>query len=354
MRLVFREFRLLVWIYLSFGTLVWHGESLDVEVTRKTRRFSTTRPTTRSEKKLYIPRRELTPPFPDGLCGGELITLDMNLPGNNLLLPPRPIKVWLPPGYDPQKNYPTLYCHDGQNAVSDDDSWTGRSWRLPGALTRLADHGLLESLPIVVLLSSMDGDLIPGMRRRHLEYGDANIPFARAHVDFVALTVKPLVDDQFATRPDKCFAIGASLGGQAALHLNMRHPDKFHGAACLSPCFTSGMLALVTAKGRELLQSKKLYLDIGGDLGEQTVPFFDIWDHATEKHPWNPGYFWLDTSLQPAVKSMCTILEKAQVNFAYHEIPGGRHNERAWSLRIDKPLRYLLGKEECELRSKSQ
>uniref|UniRef100_A0A7S3LCX0 Esterase n=1 Tax=Amphora coffeiformis TaxID=265554 RepID=A0A7S3LCX0_9STRA len=343
-----RELRLLLGIFLFLGTLVWHGESLDVEaVPRKTRRFSAAPPAKSIKKKiLHIPRRELTPPFPDGLCGGELITLDDNLPSNNLLLPSRPIKVWLPPGYDPQKKYTTLYCHDGQNAVSDEDSWTGRSWRLTGALTRLADHGLLESLPIVVLLPSMDGDLIPGMRRRHLEYGDVNIPFAQAHADFVALTIKPLVDARFATCPDKSFAIGSSLGGQAALHLNMRHPDKFHGAACLSPCFNPGILSLVTTKGKELLYSKKVYLDIGGDLGDRTVPFFDIWDHTTEKHPWNPGYFWLDTSLQPAVQSMCSLLEKAQVDYVYHEIPGGRHNERAWSLRIDKPLRYLLGKDE--------
>ena len=344
-------FRLLLGVFLFLGML-WHGESLDADVVPRkatTRRFSAPPPSRSSKKKLYIPRRELTPPFPDGLCGGELITLDDNLPVNNWLLPPRPIKVWIPPGYDPQKNfYPTLYCHDGQNAVSDDDSWTGRSWRLAGALTRLAEHEMLgSSLPIVVLLSSMDGDLIPGMRRRHLEYGDVNIPFAQAHADFVALNVKPLVDACFATRPDKCFAIGSSLGGQAALHLNLRHPEKFHGAACLSPCFNPGTLALVTARGKELLRSKKIYLDIGGDLGDRTVPFFDIWDHTTEKHPWNPGYFWLDTSLQPTVQSMCSLLETAQVDFVYHEIPGGRHNERAWSLRIDKPLRYLLGKEQA-------
>ena len=348
--------RLLLGIFLFLGVLVWRGESLDVGASTS-RRFSAppSLVTKSNKKKLYVPERKLTPPFPDGPCGGELITLDpsvtfgidVRLSGNTLLLPPRPIQVWLPPGYDPKRKYPALYCHDGQNAVSDEDSWTGRSWRLTGALTRLADHGLLESLPIVVLLSSMDGDLIPGIRRRHLEYGDVNIPFAQAHADFVALTVKPLIDARFATRPDKSFAIGSSLGCQAALHLNMRHPDKFHGAACMSPCFNPGTLASVAANGKILLRSKKIYLDIGGDLGNQTVPLFDIWDHATEKHAWNPGYFWLDTSLQPAVQSMCSLLEMAKVDYVFHEIPGGRHNERAWSLRIDKPLRYLLGKEKA-------
>lgn len=177
-------------------------------------------------KHLYIPTRKLMPPFPDGPCGGEMVTLDpsltfdidVRLSGNTLLLPPRPIHVWLPPGYDPNKQpsgYPTLYCHDGQNAVADADSWTGRSWRLTGALTRLHNHGLIDTQPIVVLLPSVNGDLIPGIRRRHLEYGDVTIPFAVAHCDFVALTVKPLVDAKFATDPTACYSIGSSLGGQA-------------------------------------------------------------------------------------------------------------------------------------------
>lgn len=185
-----------------------------------------------NQKHLYIPQRELTPPFPDGPCGGEIITLDpsltfdidVRLSGNTMLLPPRPIQVWLPPGYydnDKSHKYPTLYCHDGQNVVSDASSWTGRSWRLPGALTRLAEHGLLRGnnnlLPIVVLLPCMEGDLIPGIKRRHLEYGDVNLPFAQAHADFVADTVKPLVDARFSTNPNTCYSIGSSLGGQAGV-----------------------------------------------------------------------------------------------------------------------------------------
>lgn len=326
---------------------------------------------TTKRKKIYVPKRPLAPPFPNGPCGGKIVTLDpsltfdtdVRLSGNKLLLPPRPIQLWLPPGYNEHSDcrHPTLYCHDGQSVVSDAESWTGRSWRLTGALTRLANHGLLRTpMPIVVLLPSMEGDLIPGLRKRHLEYGDVHLPFAQAHADFVALTVKPLVDARFATLASReTYAMGASLGGQAALHLNLRHGDKFNGAACLSPCFGPGTLAAL-ADPQSLLgathddsptdvnkKKKRIYLDIGGDVGNHTVPFFDWLDHATEKHAWNPGYFWLDTSLQPAVQSMCGLLQRQapHVEYEYHEIPGGRHNERAWSLRIDKPLRYLFGKQ---------
>jgi len=343
------------------------------------------------------PKRPLTPPFPNGLCGGTVVDIapdetfgvDVNLANINVLgdmvLLPRTIRIWLPPGYDSsdEVGHSVLYVHDGQNAMEDKDSWTGASWRLIGALTRLADHKLIcsrkesssttdpaedednprvlspdEKLPIVVLLPSAEGDWLPGVRRRHLEYGDSNLPFAQAHADFVANTVKPLVDNRFRTDPSpaQTFCMGSSMGGQASLHLLMRHPDKFGGAACMSPAFGPAILDFVASPaGRDILklQRKKLYLDIGGDMDDDSnskssenkfvrVSPLDVLDHLTPVHGWNPGYFWLDTQLQGQVKAMQKVLDRAGIEYEYRQYPGGRHNERAWALRIDKPLLYLF------------
>ena len=329
------------------------------------------------------PRKPLTPPFPNGLCGGtvleiapeETFGIDVNLANINVLgdlvLLPRPIRIWLPPGYDEEDpvGHSVLYVHDGQNAMEDTDSWTGASWRMIGALTRLADHRLIcsrkdddaqetplspdEKLPIVVMMPSAEGDLLPGVRRRHLEYGDMNLPFAQAHADFVANTIKPLVDNRFRTdpSPERTFCIGSSLGGNASLHLMLRHPDKFGGAACMSPAFGPAILDFVnSSKGREILKGgkKKVYLDIGGDMDDSKTDDFirvspiEILDHLTPVHGWNPGYFWLDTQLQGQVEAMIKALDKAGAEYEYRQYPGGRHNERAWALRIDKPLLHLF------------
>lgn len=301
-------------------------------------------------------RRELAPPFPDGPCGGEIVEIppentfgiDVNLAnvnlGGDLILPPRPIHIWLPPEYkNGKEKHPVLYCHDGQNAMEDSWSWTGASWRMAGALTRLENHGLIDGpLPIVVMLQSADGDIFPGIRRRHLEYGDFNTLFAQAHADFVANTVKPLIDNQFRTNATASYAIGASLGGQASLNLLLRHPDLFCGAACMSPFFGPFILNEVRDNFPSSLRTKKLYLDIGGDFGESKVPLIDIMDHLTSEHWWNPGYFWLDTQLQGSVDAMKQALDQHKVEHCFYTIPGGRHNERAWAQRIDKPLRYLF------------
>jgi len=298
--------------------------------------------------------RPLEPPFPNGRCGGSVVSIspkntyekvEANIGG--LLLPPRLIDVWLPPEYDNVSRFPVLYCHDGQNAFEDSSSWTGASWRLVGALTRLKERGLISEIPIVVLLPSASEDFVPGVRRRHLEYGDMGQVFAEAHSDFVANVVKPLVDNKFCTLKgkDHTYAIGTSLGGQASFHLMLRHPELFGGAACLSPAFQPAALATVISTSSQTLRGKRIYLDMGGDMNGRKVPFLDIMDHMTTDHWWNPGFFWLDTQLQASLDAMRMALDLAGVDYAYHKAPGARHNERAWAQRIHLPLLHLYG---CE------
>ena len=334
------------------------------------------------------------PPFPNGVCGGKIIEISSSELGmtnrnifqqssSNIILPPRPIQVWLPKSYITSTNshHPVLYVHDGQNAMEDSSSWTGSSWRLTGALTRLDERNLLskpilldstntntEALPIVVLLPSSEGDLLlPGMRRRHLEYADLSNPIAIAHADFVATQLKPYIDARFRTlsHVEYTYAMGTSLGGQASMNLLLRHGNVFGAAACLSPCFQPATLASVVQdlgihtlklnkdqhqdsnKSNLKLHKKRIYIDNGGDVDDVKVPLFDVMDHVSSRHWWNPGYWWLDTQLQPSVDVMLMALEQLKQNnildFQWIRIPGARHNERAWAWRIDKPLLYLFG-----------
>jgi hypothetical protein len=90
----------------------------------------------------YHVERPLAAPFPNGPCGGQVITLPrvdlfpgQEVSGNNpffnlnqlnpftslvenVVLPPRDVKVWLPKEYHSSEyrhqRFPVLYCHDGQ------------------------------------------------------------------------------------------------------------------------------------------------------------------------------------------------------------------------------------------------
>jgi hypothetical protein len=151
------------------------------------------------------------------------------------------------------------------------------------------------------------------------------------------------------------------------MNLLLKYPETFGGAACLSPFFNADTIAQArTARRNGVLTNKRIYLDIGGDMGNVKVPMFDVRDHLTPAHWWNPGYFWLDTSLQASVEAMHDALllttkttrtkttssrrnsnsngnNVTTTNVQYRHFPGARHNERAWSQRIHLPLLHLLG-----------
>ena len=221
-----------------------------------------------------------------------------------------------------------------------------------------------ETPPIVVMIPSVEGNfLLPGISRRHSEYGDYNNPISQAHGKFVAEILHPYIMNRFRIKDgvEHVSAIGSSLGGQAALQLLLRYPTIFGAAACLSPCFQPGTIAALIANlaatdaGHILhpkratsgsaptfhtnsLRFKTIYIDIGGDIDVTRVPIFDANDHFTMNDKfWNPGYWWLDTNLQPMVDATRLILERGGVPHTFEKFPGGRHNERAWAQRIHHP-----------------
>ena len=91
-------------------------------------------------ESMHHVERPLAPPFPNGACGGtvvhlpqkdifplqagnsnpflNLLNLDPLSSFENVVLPPRDVKVWLPREYHSEhsnRRFPILYCHDGQN-----------------------------------------------------------------------------------------------------------------------------------------------------------------------------------------------------------------------------------------------
>ena len=119
-------------------------------------------------------------------------------------------------------------------AMEDTSSWTGSSWRLVGALTRLSERNMLHTgtPPIVVCIPCGEGDFLPGISRRHSEYGDYNHPVSEAHGDWTAKKLHPYIMSRFRIKdgPEHVSTIGSSLGGQASLQLVLRYPKIFGGA----------------------------------------------------------------------------------------------------------------------------
>jgi len=64
---------------------------------------------------------------------------------------PRPVDVWLPPGYDPagEARYPVVYMHDGQNLFEPTRSLSGADWGIAEALVRLSQAGQTRGAVVV-------------------------------------------------------------------------------------------------------------------------------------------------------------------------------------------------------------
>lgn len=232
---------------------------------------------------------------------------------------PRPLYVYLPPSYAdaPDRRYPVLYLHDGQNVWSDPRGCFGHGgWYLDATCERLWREGALAELILVGVPNSPER-----MREYAPPLGD---PRAAPYLRYLTGTVKPFVDGRYRTRPGPADTglLGSSLGGLISFVGALAYPDVFGRAACLSSSFWfqdadgRDAFALLDRVGR---QPVRLYLDSGTAGPSQ--------DGA------------------PATRRMVEALRAAgwaDEALQHVEAAGASHDERAWRARADRPLRFLF------------
>ncbi len=227
---------------------------------------------------------------------------------------PRTVSVWLPPGYDadPDRRYPVLYMHDGQNCFDVARSAFGMEWRMDEEATRLIAEGRIE--PLIIVAIDNDGE------RRMDEYGDTEL--GAAYRRFVVETVKPMIDAAYRTETSaaRTAVMGSSMGGCVSFLLAWEHPDVFSGAGCLSPAFFEPVQKRVQ-RHRGKRPPIRLYFDNGG-LG-------------------------LEQRLQPGITMMMVRLQQKgfelDQDLVFFLDETADHNELAWAARVWRPLEFLFG-----------
>ena len=230
----------------------------------------------------------------------------------------RDILIALPPGWrEKDERYPVVYMHDGQNLFDPSTSANG-DWGLVASLAAEAHAGR----PVIVV-----GIPNIGPRRRH-EYS----PFRDAthgggggdrYLEFIAATVKPLIDAAFPTLPDRTHTAiaGGSLAGLISLYGLYRLPDIFGAAAALSPSLwfaDRGILTFVPSQPR---QTGRLYIDAGTREGDEVVA--DV-ERLRDRL--------LDAGRVEGTDLLCVIED------------GAGHDEAAWGRRFRAALPFLLGR----------
>lgn len=220
----------------------------------------------------------------------------------------RSVLVYLPPDYDRgTQHYPVLYMHDGQNLFDPSISYIGQVWRVDETMTLLNREGLDA---IVVGINHM-GD------QRMAEYN----PFSQGqrgqrYVDFVADTLKPIIDRDFRTLRDRASTgvMGSSMGGLISLYAYFYRADVFGFTGAMSPALWPGRSAIYQVVQQTGFVPGRIYLDHGTREGSAR----QMWHLLIEL-----GY-------------------RDRHNMLYVVEQGGRHNETAWARRLPNALRFLL------------
>ncbi len=243
----------------------------------------------------------------------------------------RDILVYLPRSYAiSERRYPVLYMHDGQNLFDSATSYAGE-WSVDETLEGLAGQGIEA---IVIGIPNIGS-------RRYQEY----IPFPSAdmtdaqgdlYVNFIADTLKPVIDSTFRTQPGRATTgiMGSSLGGLISLYAFFGRADVFGMAGVVSPALRWGKQGIFPYVQDAAFTPGKIYMDVGTAEGS-----------GLGADPQSQRSF-ADNYVQQ-VRRMSTLLKRKGYQtgeaLLYVEEAGGVHHESAWARRLPNALRFLLG-----------
>jgi predicted alpha/beta superfamily hydrolase len=230
---------------------------------------------------------------------------------------PRDIIVWLPPSYNIKKNkrYPVLYMQDGQSLFDPKTSAFGIDWQLDETADSLIKAKAIKEIIIVGIYNTSD---------RNTEYLDTQL--GHKYMNFVANKLKPFIDKNFRTLPDRenTAVGGSSAGALISFMLLWEHSDVFSQAACLSPAFHIDDIDYIPKVLNYQGSKKKVrfYIDVGTD--------------------------GLDARLKPGTEEMIKALKgKGYItnkDLEFYIAKGAGHNEAAWAKRNWRYLEFMFGK----------
>lgn len=229
----------------------------------------------------------------------------------------RDVLIHLPDSYGSgERRYPVIYMHDGQNLFDEFTSFAG-AWRVDEALASLRDEGR-EVIAV--------GIPNTGARRcdEYSPFVDERRGGGRgdAYLRFIGETLKPLIDRDFHTLPDRARTgiLGSSMGGLISLYAFFRYPEIFGFAGAMSPSLWFADRAIFPFIEAAAFVPGKLYLDAGTAEG--------------------PG------GLRDVRDLRALLIRKgyrrAHDNKLYVEDEGAGHHEAAWGRRLREALRFLV------------
>lgn len=237
----------------------------------------------------------------------------------------RSLHIYLPPGYynNPDKRFPVLYVQDGKSTFERSD-WSGESLNMHVTADKLISEKKMKEI-IIVGIDNIGEDRISEYAHWDgIDMGRQVKGKGLLYEDFVINDVKPFIDKNFRTMPDRenTALMGASIGGLVTFNIGFRHPEIFSKLAMMSPYLGWGNGRIYDELDGGAYQGKrplKMWIDVGSTE-------FDF--------------------INMAAAGITALKKNGYRDYdelVAYEAPGGEHSERFWAERVESVLLYFYG-----------
>ncbi|MFQ5435788.1 MAG: alpha/beta hydrolase, partial [Anaerolineae bacterium] len=154
-------------------------------------------------------------------------------------------------------------------------------------------------------------------------------------LDFLAYTVKPMIDSAFRTNSDRSHTgiAGSSMGGLISLYAYFRHPELFGFAGVLSPAFWFGGYAIFGYIEHAPFVPGKIYLDVGTREHGNSLPEI-LTLRARSRRTYGKVRHMKRLLVQKGFRPVHDLL--------HVEAPRAIHNEAEWAKRFPTAVRFFL------------
>jgi predicted alpha/beta superfamily hydrolase len=234
---------------------------------------------------------------------------------------PRDIFLYLPKAYlaEPERSFPVLVMHDGQNLFDGDLSYVkGSTWRAGSTADEEIAAGRVEPLILVGVANTGATRMAEYTPTPDPRLGGGRGPvYARMLTEELLPTLR--AGYRMLPGPEHTGIAGSSLGGLISLAIALRFAPVFGRVGVLSPSIwwdNRTILRDVRSLGRLPL---RIWLDMGSDEGQRHVRDADLLAQLLQGKGWRQG-----------------------LDLHYSKVPGAVHNEAAWADRFSQVLGFLF------------
>ena len=243
---------------------------------------------------------------------------------SNHLPDDRDVIVYVPPGYEdePERTYPVLYLHDGQNLFDGRTSFVkDRTWQVREHADAAIEAGEAEPLVVVGIYNTGERRLAEYTHEYNWQMGGGQ---ADAYGKLVTRELMPWIASQYRVRQDRenTGLGGSSLGGLVSLYLGLRYPTVFGKLAVMSPSVWwnhKSILGYLNEHAPQMWERPKMWLDVGDREGQKAVRDAEHLARRLKANGWKPGE-----------------------SLHFEKVEGGTHDEASWAGRVRAMLKFLF------------